>query len=127
MDMTMIRGEDLVKHFPTTKDESGNETLAYRFNETGEGLCYYTSGRVAMAVSNVGLHQKRFYVYDDDKDKTMLCSLNELAVGFAYNNTKGSSDRNSRLVLTKQGGVYCNGEGNIMHQVSSSEPRRTNP
>jgi hypothetical protein len=116
MDSTMPGGEDLVKYFPTAKDDSGNEKLAYRFNDTGEGLCYYPSGRVAVAVSNVGSHQKRFYVYDDDKEKTMLCSLNELAVGFAYNNSRGSSDRNSRLVLTKQGGVYSNGEGTIKHE-----------
>ncbi|GMH99902.1 hypothetical protein TrVE_jg6093 [Triparma verrucosa] len=114
MDTTQPAGEDLVKHFPNAKEDS--HTLAYRFNETGEGLCYYSSGRVAMAVSNVGDHQKRFYVYDDDKDKTMLCSLNELAVGFAINNTRKHSNRGARLVLTKGGGVYSNGEGTIQNE-----------
>ncbi|GMI08391.1 hypothetical protein TrRE_jg5951 [Triparma retinervis] len=82
--------------------------------QAGEGLCYYKSGRVAVSVSNVGQHQKRFYVYDDDKEKTMLCSLNEYAVGFALNNTRGNKDRRSRLVLTGRGGVYADRDQSIV-------------
>ena len=43
----------------------------------------------------------------------MLCSLNEHAVGFAYNNTPKNTARGSRLVLTAKGGVYSDGGGNI--------------
>ena len=57
--------------------------------------------------------QKRFYVYDDDKAKTMLCSINERAVGFALNNNTESKDRKSRLVLTEKGGVYADRDQSI--------------
>ena len=100
-------------HFsnPANPDEP---QVAYRFSEDGEGLCYYPDGKVALAVSNLSNgYSKRFYVYDNDKEKTLLSSINELAVGFAFNNCKTSSARNSRLVLTNKGGVLSNKDGNI--------------
>jgi hypothetical protein len=46
----------------------------------------------------------------------MLCSLNENAVGFAFNNCRSSNTRNSRLVLTDKGGVFSNKDGNISNE-----------
>ncbi|GMI54979.1 hypothetical protein ScalyP_jg3592 [Parmales sp. scaly parma] len=107
--------QDLVKYFPAKKGEE-TPSLSYRFNEEGEGLCYYENGRVALAVNNLSAHQSKYYIYDDDQAKTMVCSLNEYAVGFAVNNTRGHKDRYSRLVLTKTGGVYADAKKNIIHQ-----------
>jgi len=118
--------DSLIKHFPDTnsgmqqtKGSSNNNnqhTLAYRFNPNGEGLCYYPNGRVALAVSKVSDHQFKFYVYDNNPDKTMLCSLNEYAVGFALNNTRSHEQRHSRLVLTAKGGIWADQHRNVKHE-----------
>ena len=114
--------DSLIKHFPSTnsgaqtKKNDNEHTLAYRFNPSGEGLCYYSNGRVALAVSRLSDHQFKYYVYDNDSAKTMLCSLNEYAVGFALNNTRSNPQRGSRLVLTNKGGVYADEKRNLKHE-----------
>lgn len=67
-----------------------------------EGLVCYESGRVAVCISGTARESlKRWYVYDEKG--TMVCAIDEHAVGFAV----GSDGR--RLVLTKRGGLLTDG------------------
>ena len=57
-------------------------------------MAYYASGRVAACVSGVNAYSARFYFYADDPRGTLLCALDEHAVGFAY---RGRAERRSPL------------------------------
>lgn len=80
------------------------------FNKDGSGMAYYLSGRVAACVSEVNAYSSRFYFYDDDRKHTLICAIDEHAVGFAI------GDDGARLVLNKKKGMLCDGDGTITHE-----------
>ena len=45
------------------------------------------AGRVAACVSTVNAYQNRYYFYADDRQNTLLCALDEHAVGFAVDHS----------------------------------------
>ena len=80
------------------------------FSPDGSGMAYYLSGRVAACVSEVNDYSSRFYFYDDDRKGTLLCAVDEHAVGFAI------GDDGARLVLNKTKGMLSDGDGTITHE-----------
>ena len=60
----------------------------------------YLTGRVAACISTVNSYQNRYYFYGDDRQGTLLCALDEHAVGFAVDHS-GGKQHGMRIVLSK--------------------------
>lgn len=92
-----------------------NGKKAFLFTNGQAGQVYYPDGKVAVVVaqSNTGNGEKyNYYFYDRDVGGTLICSLDENAVGCAMDN--GGDPDSSRLVMTKHGGLLSTLEGSIL-------------
>jgi hypothetical protein len=90
---------------------------ALLLSSDGSGIMYYPGGKVAVVIARVptpnGDKYQRYF-YNDDAQSTLLCSFDEHAVGFAFDNS--GTQQGQRLVLTGSGGVLANNAGRILNE-----------
>ncbi|KAJ1449923.1 FAM194 protein-domain-containing protein [Pelagophyceae sp. CCMP2097] len=80
------------------------------FGADGSGFAYYSSGRVACCVAGATAYSSRAYFYADDAKATLVCAVDEFAVGFAI------AQDGARLVLSKKGALVADSRGDITHE-----------
>ncbi|ETV72620.1 hypothetical protein, variant 2 [Aphanomyces astaci] len=74
----------------------------------GCGFCYYDTGRLAVCVSKVNALQKRYYFYENNRSKALLCSIDEHVVGMA------GRPHGIKLVLTKDNAILSDAKDDIV-------------
>ena len=75
------------------------------WNPDGSGFAYYPSGRVAVVVGRVSDKYQRYF-YEDDERNTLIGTMDENVVGFAFDHT--DNEDGLRLVTTKKGATDNN-------------------
>ena len=74
------------------------------------GFIYYPTGTVAAAIATASDYQNSFYVYDNDKNNSLLLGINENVIGFCSSNPDLVS---SSIVFSKTGAIISDANGNI--------------
>ena len=77
----------------------------------------YPGGSVAVVVTEVSEHQKRFSAFDDDKKNTCILGIDENGVGFCQCSKRKSKGKPGiRISLTKFGAIVTDEDGNIQYE-----------
>ncbi|KAG1693468.1 hypothetical protein DVH05_023552 [Phytophthora capsici] len=82
--------------------------VAVRLDDFGCGFCYYESGRVAVCANKINDYQRSFQFYEDNKNRTLLATLNEHAVGSA------GRPGGKKMILSKESGIILDGQDVIL-------------
>ncbi|KAL3674139.1 hypothetical protein V7S43_000085 [Phytophthora oleae] len=97
----VLSSAELAQNYPAGE-------AAVRLDDFGCGFCYYESGRVAVCANKISDYQRSFQFYEDNKNRTLLATLNEHAVGSA------GRPGGKKMILTKESGIILDGQDAIL-------------